>query len=142
MQIKNLLLICLLGTLPGLLLASAELTLKVTLEGGEPGEGEFVVGLFDTEDSWLKEVVREIRVPVGEDGTAEISFDALPAGTYAISTYQDRNLNGKIDTNFVGIPKEPYAFSNEARGMFGPAKFKDAAFELVESDETVAIRYP
>jgi len=142
MRIKTLLLSGLLAILPGLLQASAELTLNVTLEGGKPGEGEFVVGLFDAEDAWLKDVVREIRVPVSEDGTAEISFEALPAGTYAISTYQDRNLNGKIDTNFVGIPKEPYAFSNEARGMFGPAKFKDAAFELVESDETVAIRYP
>ena len=142
MRIKTLLLFGLLVALPGLLQASAELTLTVTLEGGKPAEGEFVVGLFDTEDAWLEEVVREIRVPVSEEGTAEISFEALPAGTYAISTYQDLNLNGKIDTNFLGIPKEPYAFSNEARGMFGPAKFKDAAFELVESDETVAIRYP
>ena len=127
---------------PVVLSATAAVTLTVSLEGGKPGEGEFVVGLFDTEDAWLKDVVREVRVPVGEDGSAEIAFDDLAPGLYAISTYQDRNLNGKIDTNFVGIPKEPYAFSNEARGLFGPAKFKDAAFEVGENDETVAIRYP
>jgi uncharacterized protein (DUF2141 family) len=130
-----------LACLPALLGASTGATLTVTLEGGKPGEGEFVVGLFDDQQNWLKSVVREQRVLVDGEGRATVSFDGLPAGTFAISTYQDRNVNGKIDTVF-GIPREPYAFSNGARAMFGPARFQDAAFEIGGEDQDVAILFP
>lgn len=129
--------------LPVVLYATAQVgaTLTITLEGGKPGEGEFVVGLFDAEDKWLKEVKRESRVRVDADGKAVVIFEDLPAGNFAISTYQDRNENGKIDT-FLGIPREPYAFSNGARGMFGPAKFDEAAFEFGAEDQDLAILFP
>lgn len=135
--------ILLLSLLPVALYATANTgaTLTITLEGGKPGEGKFVVGLFDTEDNWLKDVKRETRVPVDADGKAVVSFADLPAGTFAISTYQDRNENGKIDT-FMGIPREPYAFSNGARSMFGPAKFRDAAFEFGNQDQDLEILFP
>jgi uncharacterized protein (DUF2141 family) len=121
--------------------ASTGATLTVTLEGGAPGEGEFVVGLFDADDKWLKEVKRETRVRVDENGNAVVSFEDLPSGRFAISTYQDRNENGKIDT-FLGIPREPYAFSNGARGTFGPAKFDEAAFDFGDEDQGLEIRFP
>ena len=130
-----------LATIPLALNATSGARLTVTLEGGKPGEGEFVVGLFDAEESWLKDVVREARVAVDEEGRAVVSFEGLPTGMFAISSYQDRNENGKIDT-FLGIPREPYAFSNDARSMFGPAKFKDAAFEIGADDQDLAIRFP
>jgi uncharacterized protein (DUF2141 family) len=126
---------------PAVLTAAPGATLTVTLEGGKPGEGEFVVGLFDSPENWLKKVFREVRVPVGEDGGAVVAFEDLPAGTFAISTYQDRNKNGKLDT-FLGIPREPYAFSNDVRGMFGPAKFADAEFEFGDADQDLMIRFP
>lgn len=141
MRIKTAVFACVLGAMPTLLGATSGVTLTVTLEGGKAGQGDFVVGLFDTEENWLKTVVRETRVPVGPDGTAVVRFESLTAGVYAISSYQDKNVNGKIDT-VLGIPREPYAFSNQARSLFGPAKFREAAFELGSQDETVAIRYP
>ncbi len=135
--------VLLLLLLPLALFATAKTgaTLTVTLEGGKPGEGEFVVGLFDAQARWLKEVKREARVRVDPDGKAVVVFEDLPAGTFAISTYQDRNENGKIDT-FLGVPREPYAFSNGARNMFGPAGFDEAAFEFGEEDLDLAILFP
>ena len=47
-----------------------------------------------------------------------------------MSSFYDKNGNGKLDTNFLGIPKEPTAMSNNAKGSFGPPKFKDAKFTL------------
>lgn len=135
--------VLLLLLLPLALFATAKTgaTLTVTLEGGKPGEGEFVVGLFDAQAKWLKEVKREARVRVDPDGKAVVVFEDLPAGTFAISTYQDRNENGKIDT-FLGVPREPYAFSNGARNRFGPAGFDEAAFEFGEEDLDLAILFP
>ena len=54
----------------------------------------------------------------------------IPAGTYAIGYYIDANENEKLDTNFVGIPKEEFGFSNNVMGTFGPPKFEAASFLL------------
>jgi uncharacterized protein (DUF2141 family) len=54
----------------------------------------------------------------------------IPAGIYAIGYYIDANENQKLDTNFVGVPKEEYGFSNNARGAFGPPSFESASFTL------------
>jgi uncharacterized protein (DUF2141 family) len=64
---------------------------------------------------------------------------AIPQGTYAIACYHDENNNGKLDTKFMGIPKEGTGASNDARGTMGPPKFKDAKFQLV-SDTSVRIQ--
>lgn len=56
----------------------------------------------------------------------------IPLGTYAIAISQDVNGNGKQDTNWIGIPKEPYGFSNNAKGKMGPPDFEDAKFELTK----------
>ncbi|MCH9844643.1 MAG: DUF2141 domain-containing protein [Alphaproteobacteria bacterium] len=55
---------------------------------------------------------------------------ALPDGVYAISAFHDLNDDGELNSNIVGLPTEPYGFSNDARGKFGPAKFTDAQFTI------------
>ncbi len=61
----------------------------------------------------------------------------LEEGTYAIGFYIDKNENEKLDTNFLGIPKEQFGFSNDVMGRFGPPSFEDASF--AHSNETVLI---
>ncbi len=58
----------------------------------------------------------------------------LPKGTYAIAFFQDLNGNKILDKNFVGYPKEPFAFSNNAPANFGPPKWSDAVFKLEKSE--------
>lgn len=59
-----------------------------------------------------------------------VVFNDLPDGVYAFAVYQDLNENGKLDRKKFGIPAEPFAFSNDALGKFGPPKFSEASFEL------------
>ena len=54
----------------------------------------------------------------------------LPFGKYAISIFHDVNDNEELDANFIGIPKEPYGFSNNPKSSFGPPGFDAAAFEF------------
>jgi uncharacterized protein (DUF2141 family) len=49
------------------------------------------------------------------------------------------NDNGKLDKNFIGIPKEPYGFSNDKAGSFGPPDFEDILVEVNE-DTTISIK--
>jgi len=38
----------------------------------------------------------------------------------------DENSNGKMDTNFIGMPREGVGASNNAKGHMGPLKFRAA----------------
>jgi len=66
--------------------------------------------------------------PSGKD-FVNVSFPDIPYGKYAIMIYQDLNGNKKLDKGFLGIPKEPFAFSNNVHPMFGPPSWKDCEIE-------------
>jgi len=71
------------------------------------------------------------------DGT--LTFEMLlPPGSYGLSVLQDLNGNRKLDTNFLGIPKEPQGSSNDAKATFSAPKFKDALFTV--GDQPVELR--
>jgi len=71
------------------------------------------------------------------EGENVIAVPGVPKGTWAVLACQDENANGELDRNLVGMPKENYGFSRDARGKFGPPGFDDAAIE-VKDDLTVA----
>ena len=55
---------------------------------------------------------------------------SLPKGKYLIQLYIDENLNDKMDTNFLGIPKEQYGFSSKEIIRFRKPNFDEASFDL------------
>jgi len=59
---------------------------------------------------------------------ARCDFEDIPPGTYAIAVIHDENMNGKLDTNWLGIPTEGYGFSNDAKGVIGAPSFSAASF--------------
>ena len=63
-------------------------------------------------------------------GTLEFVFGGLPAGRFAVAVFHDENGNDELDTNLLGIPREGYAFSRNARGFAGPPSFDAAAVEV------------
>ena len=108
-------------------------TVQVELTGLQNASGNIYIAVYDSDDTWLgDEVVLQQKVVIAEalDGDiVRVEFQLQP-GEYAFSIFYDSNDNGKLDTNFIGIPKEPVAISNNARPKFGPPKYKDAVFEL------------
>ena len=74
-----------------------------------------------------------------ENKKATAIFKNIARGMYAISVFHDKNDNKKMDTNFVGIPKEPTGMSNGAKAFFGPPKYKDAKF-MVEANVVMPIK--
>ncbi|WP_447980272.1 DUF2141 domain-containing protein [Candidatus Nitrospira bockiana] len=59
---------------------------------------------------------------------ARCDFEDIPPGTYAMAVIHDENMNGKLETNWMGIPTEGYGFSNDAKGMVGAPSFSAASF--------------
>lgn len=83
---------------------------------------------FPSDDKFYKGVIGEAA-----GASLTVTVPDLPPGKYAVAAYVDNNKNGKQDKNFMGVPKEDYGFSNDARGMFGPPSFGAAEFELGET---------
>lgn len=69
-----------------------------------------------------------------------IEINSLNFGEYAIKVFHDKNSNGKLDTDFLGIPKESYGYSNNARSWFGPPSWQKAKFLFNQKEMKIEIK--
>lgn len=105
-------------------------TLEIEVSGLSGVEGRVMAALYQQAEHWMrKPLTGAVAVPL-PDGRALLRFENLADGDYAFSVMHDVNGNGKLDANALGMPTEPFAFSNGAMGQFGPPKFEAARFSL------------
>ena len=104
----------------------------VNISNFKSNTGKVHVALFNSESTFLDEGFKGVVADI-KDNTCTVTFKNIPKGTYAISLFHDENSNGKMDSNFLGIPKEDYGCSNNAKGFMGPPKWEDAKFEVKQS---------
>ena len=115
-------------------------TLTVEVFGLKNNTGKVFLAIFDNEETFLKTNKKvNGRSVIIENNKAMAQFKGLKKGEYALSLFHDKNNNNKLDKNLIGIPKEPYAFSNNATGLIGPPSFKDSKISL-NADKTIAIK--
>ncbi len=69
-----------------------------------------------------------------------VEIDSLSFGEYAVKVFHDKNRNGELDTDFLGIPKEDYGYSNNARSWFGPPSWDKAKFLLNLKEMKIEIK--
>ena len=100
-------------------------------------EGQVMVALYNSELNFLETIYKGGKSSISNN-SCEVSFENIPEGVYAVSTFHDKNMNEELDTNFFGIPKEKYGCSNNVKNFLSPPKWKDAKFEL-RSDTTITI---
>ena len=103
--------------------------------------GKVMVALYNSADAYSGGApVRAAQVDVAS-GAREAVFVGLPAGDYAMKAFHDVNGDGRMNTNPFGMPTEPFAFSNNARGNMGPASWDRAHFAVSgEVAQTITIR--
>lgn len=106
--------------------------LEVVVTGFRDGDGSLRVGLFNDSRHFLKKPIDSKVVSLSAD-SAKVTFKDLPPGEYAVSVFHDRNDNEELDTNVLGIPKEGFAFGNNAMGMFGPPSFEKCSVVIGKS---------
>ena len=105
---------------------SADGALLVSVVRGERG--------FDGADEPVAQLMVQPVVPA-----ARFTLD-LPPGTYGIRMFHDLDGDGDLETNLVGLPSEPWAFSNNAVGTFGPPKWGAVRFEVGADPVAQSIR--
>ena len=115
----------------------AQNNIELTVRNVKIDNGDIMVALCNSAEDFPDTIFRKVKIE-SNSKDVKILFNNVPNGDYAIAIYQDEDGNGELTSGLFG-PKEPYAFSNDATGMFGPAKFSDAKFEVKNNDVKVSI---
>jgi uncharacterized protein (DUF2141 family) len=112
--------------------------LTISIAGLNSDKGSLLVGVYSTKEDFLKKPFKSDIIKIINKKSFVI-FKDIPKGAYAVSFVHDENDNKKMDTNFIGIPKEDFGCSNNATGFMGPPKYEDAKFQLTKN-KTINIK--
>ena len=113
--------------------APSENVIHVEISGLRNDKGQMLCALYSSAqaDAFPKKAdkaVARLSAKIAER-QAVCEFTGVAPVTYAVSVVHDENSNGKLDTNFIGMPREGVGASNDAKGHMGPPKFSAAAFQ-------------
>jgi uncharacterized protein (DUF2141 family) len=112
--------------------AMGQARVEVAVDGIRDSSGVVLVALFRDADSFLKKPLMGKSVKAAAGHVVAV-FEGVAPGNYAASIIHDHNKNGKLDTNFFGVPREGFGFSNNAMGTFGPPSFEKATIRVQSS---------
>jgi len=107
--------------------------LMVEISGLKDATGNVYIAVYDSDSTWLSDATvlnKKVAIAAALDGDLVRTELQLPLGEYALSVFYDKDNDGELATNFIGMPKEPIALSNNAVAKFGPPKYADAVFTL------------
>jgi uncharacterized protein (DUF2141 family) len=118
--------------------------LTIKTENLKNSEGTMVFALYNKDgsipDQKFKKYFRKRHTTIVHK-KAEITFNNLPKGIYAVTILHDENNNGKIDTKFMlPLPDEGIGFSNyDDFGLSNRPNFKNANFNL-DKDTIIEVK--
>ena len=115
----------------------ASIILKIT--GLRSEKGQVRIAVFNSPETWLGEHPAYSSTINIDSQSVTWKLNDVPYGDYGIAVFHDENKNGKMDKNFLGIPLEPYGFSNNVRVTFGPPKWEKGKFAVKNSTTDVSI---
>ena len=115
--------------------------LMVEIAGLKDETGNLYISVYDSDSTWLSEetvMSKKVSITDALDGQLVRTELQLPLGDYALAVFFDVDDNGELDSNFMGKPQEPVAWSNNAVWNFGPPSYEEAVFTL--SAEPIILR--
>jgi uncharacterized protein (DUF2141 family) len=107
----------------------SQIELIVEIVSLRNNDGQILLELNDENEKVIKGFSEKI-----DDNKCILHMKELKPGKYAFKYFHDENKDEKLNTNFMGIPKEGFGFSNNAKGKFGPPSFDKMIFEVEQSD--------
>ncbi len=108
----------------------AQGTLEVQVTNVDSEKGRVLFMVFSESSGFPTKIEKAYKVVrlSPKIGQMTYTFRNLPFGNYAVSIAHDSNENGKVDTNFIGIPRERVGASNQT--TFGKPSFNKSRISL------------
>ena len=120
--------------------SSSGAQLTVALEGLRSNDGQTICRIFpEGSDFPMAGSLTRVEGRIADNRSACVFKDLAP-GRYAVATAHDENGDGGVNRNLFGIPTEGFAFSRNARALFGPPSFEETAVEVGLQDARLSIR--
>lgn len=117
----------------------------VNICGLRSDKGKCLLYLYNNKKGFPNDAGKAINTAMGStvNGKSTIVLKDIPDGEYAIGVIHDENGNGKMDTNFLGMPKEGVGVSNNAKGHFGSPSYDDSKFKVIQKSMklNITIKY-
>lgn len=114
---------------------SVPVTITVIIKDIKTPKGQILMGIYKDDVSFDKEIpfkkVQAFKTKIS-NGRLEVEVKLEP-GKYGISLMDDENFNGKMDYNFIGIPKEGFGFSNYYHTGLSKPKLNSFEFEVSDN---------
>ena len=117
-------------------------SLTINVSGIKDRKGKLQVALFNSAEGFPNDAkpFRAEVLDITDNNQLRVVFKDLPAGEYSVAAYHDKNGNGKLDKNLVGMPVEDYGFSNDTRGTrLSAPSFEDTKMPIEGTDAEVKI---
>ncbi len=116
--------------------AAQAATLVIRAEGIATADGMVYAGICDRS---FDEATCPYRARAqARAGTVELRVRNVKPGAYAIAVFHDRNGNGKLDRSLIGLPSEPYGFSNNV-GRVGLPDFQAALITVGAATSAITV---
>lgn len=117
--------------------------LTIAVANVRAGKGYVMLSLFDSKEGFDEKCNPVCQVRLRSQGDrCKWTLHGIPLGSYAVAVFQDLDDDGVLDRNSLGVPTEPYGFSNNAGSMLGPPAFEEAEFTLAGPGVALEIRLP
>ena len=99
--------------------AHAQNCVRVEVQNVRPQQGMLMVAAYAEAENYNKKPLTLMQLRPDKD---KLQFDVCGATgpALALSLFQDINGNGKLDTNVIGIPSEPWGASGKPSNFEAP----------------------
>ncbi len=138
MHTENLRLAALAGAL-AIAGAARAAVVEIAVTGVAEARGHVHVDLCTRETFLKRDCPYEGAAPA-RPGETMVRIAGVPPGEYAAQAFQDRDDDGKLKQNLIGVPLEPVGFSNDAPIHLTGPRWKEAAFAVVHQVERITLK--
>ncbi|MEA3411479.1 MAG: DUF2141 domain-containing protein [Pseudomonadota bacterium] len=114
--------------------------LLVEVHGITTPQGQMRIAIYDSPESYLGRDAPLFKTVIDVDSVS-VTWDlcGIPPGDYALMTFHDRNANDRFDYGFMGMERESYGFSNNARPGLSPPPFAKASFRVEQGANRIQV---
>lgn len=119
-----------------------QIPLTITITNVQNTKGNIRIGIYKKSNDFPNEAdtYKNKVYKINRTGSILIKIKDLPYGEYAIGVYHDENKNETLDKNFVGAPKEPFAFSKNFQPRFSAPDFSDCKFDYSATNSKMSMK--
>lgn len=120
----------------------AQTDLTVNITGINNTKGVIRIALFNNEAGFPSndKIAFKLITAKIDGATVSVVIPKISFGKYAVVVFHDENNNNKLDTNFIGMPKEGTGTSNANEKAMGKPNYSNALFNLTEKTKSISIK--